>query len=202
MGRLGEHRMEEFLRQLERNPVIPAVRTEGEPLEKALSGDHPALIVLGGDIFKLTRRIGPEKRRPLLFINLDLIGGVAGDATGIRFLSLHVEGIISTSRRVVELANSTDLITIQRLFALDAMAMERGLKLIKRTKPRCVEILPALAYPRIVSSYPELRGWPVLAGGFVRRPEELSFILDAGAAGVSTSHQGLWNNALDSKVKT
>jgi glycerol uptake operon antiterminator len=202
MGKVGEHKIEEFLRQLERNPVIPAVRTAGEPLEKALSGDHPAIIVLGGDIFKLIRRIGTEKRRPPVFVNVDLIGGVAGDTTGIGFLSRHVEGIISTSRRVIELANSTDLITIQRLFALDAMAMERGLKLVKHTNPRCVEILPALAYPRMVSSYPELLAWPVLAGGFVRSPEELSLILDAGAAGVSTSHQGLWENALDSKVKS
>ncbi len=86
--------------------MIPAVRTEAEALEKALSGDHPGIFVLGGDVFKLTRRIGPEKRRPPVFVNVDLIGGVAGDATGIGFLSQHVEGIISTNCHVIELANS------------------------------------------------------------------------------------------------
>ncbi len=193
--------MEKLLRKLKSNPVIPAVRTEGESLEKALSGDHPAIFVLGGDIFKLTGKIETKEHRPPVFVNADLIGGVAGDATGIGFLSEHVEGVISTSRRVIELANSTDLITIQRLFAIDAMAMERGVKLIKRTKPKFVEILPALAYPRMASGYSELLDRPVLTGGFVRSPEEVSLILDSGAVGVSSSHQALWKGALDSKVR-
>ena len=201
MGDTVEHSIEKLLQQLERNPVVPAVRSEGEALEKALSGDHPAILVLGGDVFELSDRIGARERRPPVIVNVDLVGGIAGDVTGIRFLSQHVEGIISTNRRVIELGNTTDLITIQRLFALDGMAMERGLKLTKRTKPKCLEILPGLAYPRMATSYPELLEHPVLAGGFIRSSEELSSILDAGAVGASTSHQELWKYALDSKVR-
>ena len=201
MGETIEHSVEKLLSRLGRNPVIPAVRSEGEALEKALSGDHPAVLVLGGDVFELADRIGARERRPLVIVNVDLVGGIAGDTTGIRFLSQHVEGIISTSRRVIELGNTTDLITIQRLFALDGMAMERGLKMTRRTKPQLLEILPGLAYPRMVSSYPELREHPVLAGGFIRSPKELSSILDAGAVGASTSHQELWKYTLDSKVR-
>lgn len=201
MGKNVEQDVEKLLGRLEQNRVIPAVRTEGEPLEKALAGDHPAIMVLGGDIFRLTEKIDARKSRPPILVNVDLIGGVAGDTTGIGFLSEHVEGIISTNRHVIQLANSADLITIQRLFAIDAMAMERGVRLVKRTKPRFAEILPALAYPRMASNYSELLDRPVLAGGFVRSQEELAFILDAGAAGVSTSHQALWTNTLDSKVE-
>ncbi len=193
---------EKLLRRLGRSPVIPAVRTEGEALEKALSRDYPAILVLGGDIFKLTQRLDVERQRPMVIVNVDLVGGVAGDKTGIEFLSRHVECVLSTSRRVIELANHTELITIQRLFAIDGMSMERGVKLVKRTKPQFVEILPALAYPRMASSYSELLEQPVLAGGFVRSPEELSEILDAGAAGVSTSHQALWGSVFDSKIGT
>lgn len=201
MGETIEHSIEKLLSRLERNPVIPAVRSEGEALDKALSGDHPAILVLGGDVFELADRIGARKRRPPVIVNVDLVGGIAGDNTGIRFLSQHVEGIISTSRRVIELGNTTDLITIQRLFALDGMAMERGLRLTKRTKPQLLEILPGLAYPRMVSNYPELLNHPALAGGFIRSPEELSSILDAGAVGASTSYQELWKYTLDSKVQ-
>lgn len=194
--------MERFLRHLGQRPVVPAVRSDGKPLEEALSEEHPAILVLGGNIFDLTSRIGTEKRRSQIFVNVDLIGGIAGDTTGIGYLSEHVDGIISTNRQVIERANSTDLITIQRLFAIDTTAMERGLKLVRRTKPQCVEILPALAYPRMASSYSELLDRPILAGGFVTSEEELSCILDAGAVGVSTSHQALWNYELDSRVKT
>lgn len=172
--------------------MIPAVRTEGEALEKALSGDHPGIFVLGGDVFKLTHRLTTEERRPPVFVNVDVIGGVAGDTTGIGFLSRHVEGIISTRSQVIELANSADLVTIQHLFAIDANAIERGLKRIERAKPRCVEVLPALSYPSMVSRYPEVLDRPVLAGGLLKTPEEVSFVLNAGAIGVSTSHQGLW----------
>lgn len=70
-----------------------------------------------------------------MFVNVDLIGGIAGDTIGIGFPSQHVEGIISTNRHVVEMANSAGLITIQRLLALDLRMFERGLKLVKRAKP-------------------------------------------------------------------
>lgn len=192
MGTVAERRAADFLRALRRSPVIPAVRTDGEALEKALSGAHPGVFVLGGDIFNLTRKIGMEARRPPVFVNVDLIGGVAGDPTGIAFLARHVEGVISTSSKVIELANSVDLITIQHLFAIDAGAIERGLKRIERAKPRCVEILPALSYPSMVSRYPKVLDRPVLAGGLLKNAEEVSLVLDAGAAGVSTSHQDLW----------
>lgn len=177
------------------NPVIPAVRTEGAPLQRTLAGDHPAIFVLGGNVFKLTGTIGAEKDRPPVFVNVDLIGGVAGDANGIGFLSQHVEGIISTNRHVIEMANSAGLITIQRLFALDLGTIERGLKLVKRAKPQCVEVLPALTYPVLADRHPEVLDRPVLAGGLIKSPEEITIILEAGAVGVSTSFEELWKGA-------
>jgi glycerol uptake operon antiterminator len=128
-------------------------------------------------------------------VNVDLVGGIASDASGLRFLSRYVEGIISTHRHVIELAKSSGLITVQRLFAIDSGAVERGLKLIRRAEPRIVEILPGLAYCEIADQYSEVLDLPVLAGGLLKSPEDISTILQAGAVGVSTSHQGLWNCA-------
>jgi glycerol uptake operon antiterminator len=125
---------------------------------------------------------------------VDLIGGVAGDADGVGFLSQHVEGIISNNRHVIEFANSAGLVTIQRLFALDCGTIERGLKLVKRANPAYVEVLPAPAYPLVGSYYPGLLNWPVLAGGLVKSTEEVLFVLEAGAVGVSTGHLGLWRS--------
>ena len=55
----------DILESLRANPVIPAVRGPGEDLDLALSGDHPAVFVLGGDVFKLTEELGggPAGRR-------------------------------------------------------------------------------------------------------------------------------------------
>src|SRR5215204_2181833 len=49
-----------MLGSLRANPVIPAVRGPGEDLDLALSGDHPAVFVLGGDVFKLTEKLGAD----------------------------------------------------------------------------------------------------------------------------------------------
>lgn len=193
MGKTVDDRAELFLRALNRNPVIPAVRGPDSALEAALAGEHAAIFVLGGDIFKVLRRVGVQGRRPQIYVNVDLVGGVAADASGLRFLSGRVEGIISTHRHVIELAKTSGLITVQRLFAIDSGAVERGLKLIRRAEPRFVEILPALAYREIAERYSEVLDLPVLAGGLLKGREDISTILEAGAVGVSTSHRGLWN---------
>lgn len=184
-----------FFQALQWNPVIPAIRADGENLDEALGGDHPAAFLLGGDIFEFVRRLASHEDRPPVFVNVDLVGGIAGDTTGLAFLSRHVEGIISTSRHVIELGNAAGLITIQRLFALDLSSIERGLKLVKRARPNCVEILPALTYPLLASRHPEVLKKPTLAGGLIKSQEEVTSVLQAGAAGVSTSYRDLWRCA-------
>jgi glycerol uptake operon antiterminator len=195
VGKVVGDKAEAFLRSLEQNPVVPAVRGPDSDLDAALAGDHPAIFVLGGDVFKVLGRVGSRGRRPQIYLNVDLVGGIASDASGLRFLSRYVEGIISTHRHVIELAKTSGLITIQRLFAIDSGAVERGLKLIRRAQPRFVEILPALAYREIAGQYSEVLDLPVLAGGLLKSREDISTILEAGAVGVSTSDQELWNGA-------
>jgi glycerol uptake operon antiterminator len=209
VSKAGDAQAKDFLRGLRLNPVIPAVRGPDSALRVALAGEHAAVFVLGGDIFRVLERVGAARRRPPLCINVDLVGGVSADASGLRFLSGRIEGIISTHRHVVELAKQAGLFTIHRLFAIDSGAVERGVKLIRRAQPHYVEILPALAYPEVAAAYPELLARPVLAGGLLKSQEDVSSILAAGAAGISTSHQGLWrptssppNANLDKKFRT
>ena len=185
----------DILESLRANPVIPAVRGPDEDLDLALSGDHAAVFVLGGDVFKLTEKLEGRTTRPPVVVNVDLVGAVAGDAVGVAFLARRVEGFISTNRHVIELGNSAGPITIRRLFTLDLGTSERGIRLVKRAKPKYVEVLPALAYPLMASRHPEVQQWHVLAGGLLKSEEEVSSVLRAGAVGVSTSHRPLWKGA-------
>ena len=194
MGKAVNHKAEAFCQALRENPIIPAVRGPDSALEAALAGDHPAIFVLGGDIFKVLGRVVSQGRRPQIYVNVDLVGGIASDASGLRFLSRRVEGIISTHRHIIELSKTSGLITIQRLFAIDSSAVERGLKLIRRAQPQFVEILPALAYCEIAGQYSEVLDLPVLAGGLLKSRENIATILEAGAVGVSTSDQRLWED--------
>jgi glycerol uptake operon antiterminator len=195
VGKTINHQATAFLRALRTDPVVPAGRGPDSALEAALAGNHPAIFVLGGDIFKVLGRVGAQVWRPRVYVNVDLVGGIAADASGLRFLSGRVEGIISTHRHVIELAKTSGLVTIQRLFAIDSGAVERGLKLIRRAEPDFVEILPALAYCEIAGRYSAVLDLPVLAGGLLKTRKDISTILEAGAVGVSTSHQGLWDDA-------
>ncbi|BBL78516.1 transcriptional regulator [Rubrobacter xylanophilus] len=190
--------MKEFLEALRRRPVVPAVRGPEGLLERALAGDHAAIFALGGDVFQTLELLSGTRRRPLVCVNVDTVGGIAADQSGVKFLAGRVEGVISTHRHIVELARGAGLITIQRLFAIDSGAVERGLKLIRRAAPDCVEILPGLAYPEIADEYHRALSQPALAGGLIRDPETVRAILAAGATAVSTSDPSLWE-ALDSE---
>jgi glycerol uptake operon antiterminator len=195
MGK-GAEKVGRFLRVLKVNPVIPAVRGRDGDLERALAGDHAAIFVLGGDVFRMLERVRRRPyRRPFICVNVDMVGGVASDASGIRFLAREVDGVISTHRNVVEIARSNGALAIQRLFAIDTSAVERGLKVLRQADPDAVEILPGLAFPEIVESYRAALNKPVLAGGLIKDRPTAATILEAGAVGVSTSDHRLWKLA-------
>jgi glycerol uptake operon antiterminator len=195
MGK-GNEKVGRFLRVLKVNPVIPAVRGRDGDLERALAGDHAAIFVLGGDVFRMLERVRRRPyRRPFICVNVDMVGGVASDSSGIRFLAREVDGVISTHRKVVEIARSNGALAIQRLFAIDTSAVERGLKVLRQADPDAVEILPGLAFPEIVESYRAALNKPVLAGGLIKDRPTAAAILEAGAVGISTSDHRLWKLA-------
>jgi glycerol uptake operon antiterminator len=195
MGK-GTEKVGRFLRALKVNPVIPAVRGRDGDLERALAGDHAAIFVLGGDVFRMLERVRRRPyRRPFICVNVDMVGGVASDASGIGFLAREVDGVISTHRNVVQIARSNGALAIQRLFAIDTSAVERGLKVLRQADPDAVEILPGLAFPEIVESYRAALNKPVLAGGLIKDRPTAAAILEAGAVGVSTSDHRLWKLA-------
>ena len=195
MGK-GTEKVGRFLRVLKVNPVIPAVRGRDGDLERALAGDHAAIFVLGGDVFRMLERVRRRPyRRPFICVNVDMVGGVASDPSGIRFLAREVDGVISTHRNVVEIARSNGALAIQRLFAIDTSAVERGLKVLRQADPDAVEILPGLAFPEIVESYRAALNKPVLAGGLIKDRPTAAAILEAGAVGISTSDHRLWKLA-------
>jgi glycerol uptake operon antiterminator len=195
MGK-GTEKVGRFLRVLKVNPVIPAVRGRDGDLERALAGDHAAIFVLGGDVFRMLERVRRRPyRRPFICVNVDMVGGVASDPSGIRFLAREVDGVISTHRNVVQIARSNGALAIQRLFAIDTSAVERGLKVLRQADPDAVEILPGLAFPEIVESYRAALNKPVLAGGLIKDRSTAAAILEAGAVGISTSDHRLWKLA-------
>jgi glycerol uptake operon antiterminator len=113
-----------FFAELQRNSVISAVRG---PVSAPSGARRYArgCVRVRGDIFQGLERVKAAGRRPRC-VSTWLIGGVSADASGLRFLSGRIEGVISTHRHAVQLARETDLLTIYRLFVIDSGAVERG----------------------------------------------------------------------------
>lgn len=136
-----------------------------------------------------------HEKRKIVFVNVDLIGGISKDQLGIKFLKdiFKVDGIISASSRHLNMAKNEQLFTIQRFFLLDSRAFASSMDALKSSKIDAVEILPGPMAPSVVDAIKVRRNIPLLAGGFIRTVDSLKEIYQAGFMGVTTSERNLWD---------
>lgn len=132
----------------------------------------------------------------LFFVHMDLVKGVARDEYGIRYIAqkLGAHGIISTHGHVLKMARDEGLLTIQRTILVDTVAFENNIEMIKSYKPDMVEVMPG-RIPEYITKLCEHLKAPVITAGMVYSKEHVVAALKAGAIGVTTSAQKLWNNA-------
>ncbi|MER2172159.1 MAG: glycerol-3-phosphate responsive antiterminator, partial [Psychrobacillus psychrodurans] len=100
-------------------------------------------------------------------------------------------GIISTRANMILKAKSKGIISIQRMFLLDTIALEKSYSLIERTQPDYIEILPGVI-PQLISEVHTRTGIPVISGGLIRSEEHVRDALNAGSKAVTTSNKELW----------
>ncbi|HSV31439.1 MAG TPA: glycerol-3-phosphate responsive antiterminator [Atribacteraceae bacterium] len=189
--------MSSLLNVLGGKPVIGAIRPG------TLPGLSPDLLSLPQVFFLLEQDINALdmtlKALPInsasVFLHLDLLTGLSADQSGIRFLRNiypSLLGVISTRTRVLELARKVGFMTILRLFLLDSESLASGMKIVSRLQPDALEILPGIIFPGIKDLFVIDRIPPLICGGFIRSPQEVRTIIQAGARAVSTSATELW----------
>ncbi len=88
------------------------------------------------------------------------------------------------------------MLAIQRLFLIDTNALEASFKLIEKTKPDYIEVMPGILPPHIIQEVTQHTGISILAGGLIRTKEDIEFALQAGAIAVTTSNPQLWEKYL------
>ena len=182
------------LRLLEQSRIIPAVR-KPELLTLAISAPSKIVFFLCGtpdNIEGMVQQVITSTKVPI--VNLDLVGGLSRNGDAIKYLARRqVYGIISTHSEALRAARSAGLLAIQRTFLLDSAALDSTLRSLSQFLPDALEILPAMAGPRIVEKlhggYPEL---PVLAGGLVRTLREIEDLIAQGIGAISVSDPRLW----------
>lgn len=184
---------DKFFEKTIKNPIIAEVNCE-KKLYKALDSPCENIFLLSGDIINIEKIVKKAKLEDKgVYVHIDLIEGISKDIWGLRFIIKNVnpDGIITTKANIVKWAKDLNLFTIQRLFILDSMSLETGIRSVLNVKPDAIEMLPGIMPPvvKIISSRTKL---PIITGGFIREKEDVMDSLVAGAIGVSTSNENVW----------
>lgn len=165
-------------------------------LKFAVKSNVIALFILYGDIFQIKGIMETARDSDkLVFLHIDLIEGIGRDKMGVRYLAENnlCDGIVTTKSNLIRTAKEEGLIAIQRLFLLDSAALKTGEYLIKQNKPDAVEILPGIAAPYFIEHIGSGLPCPIIAGGLIRKKEEVNYLLNKGILAVSSSEKNLWD---------
>lgn len=173
--------------------ILPAIR-KMKDFDFALETSYESIVFLETRLAQLKSLVEYTKRaNKKALVHFDLIQGLRADDYAMEFLLREIkpDGILSTRANVISMAKKNNLLAIQRVFLLDSLALEHNIKLINRTKPDCIEVLPGLM-PAMIKYIQEQTNIPVIAGGLIKTKEEVDNALAAGAIAVSTSNKSLW----------
>lgn len=134
------------------------------------------------------------RRKLSLYVNVDHIDGIHPDSAGLRYLAehLHVSGILSSNPRILALAKSFGLQTIQRVFALDSTGLEAALESVDKQHVDLLDISPALVVPYVVPYLVAPLPLPFTASGLIHTSRQVQAVLDAGALAVAVTKSELW----------
>lgn len=176
------------------NPVIAAIRNE-ENLEKAIHSSALIVFVLYGNIINI-KQICERLRNvgKIVFVHVDLIEGLKGDNIGLTFIKRYGQpyGIITTKPKNIKQAKQLGLCTIQRIFAVDSLSLQTGIKNIQEVLPDAVEVMPGVA-SKIIKSMENEVHVPIIAGGLIQCRKDIMESIGAGAIAVSTTKESLWD---------
>jgi len=128
-----------------------------------------------------------------MIYHVDMIQGLKSDDYSTEYLCQEYKpyGLISTKSSVILKAKAKGVLAVQRIFLIDSHALEKSYKLIEKTRPDFIEVLPG-AMPWMIREVKERVNIPIFAGGLIRTSEEVKSALDAGATAITTSKRELW----------
>jgi glycerol uptake operon antiterminator len=184
---------QEFLSLSQQHPVAAAIKSK-EEFANALSSKAVLLFILKGDAFHLSSFISQAHAlKKGVVVHIDLISGIGKDRAGIHYLrNIGVDAIITSRSQLIAAGRAEKLVTIQRLLLLDDLALETGARMVARSQPDIIEVLPGVIFPEVAHQLRSLLQGPFIAGGFIRTLSEVEHIRASGAVLCSSSTQELW----------
>ena len=186
--------MADIRRDFMANPVIAAVR-DVCGLNSALKSPVEFVFLLDASLMNIRQRVqqirGAGKKA---FVHLDMVAGLGKDAGALEFLweDCRPDGVILTKPNMIQTARHLGFITVQRLFVLDSLSVQTGLKIANESRPDFIEVMPGGVVAKIIAQIRQKSSVPVIAGGLIETRDEVADLLKAGALAVSTSKADLW----------
>ena len=181
-----------FTAYLREAALIPAIKSVKE-LNRVLASNSKLVFVLYGDILSIQDIVARLKAGgKMVLVHLDLIDGLNSRDVAVDFLAKNTlaDGILSTKANLVKYAKAQGLLTVQRFFLLDSMALLNMEKQFPLDHADAIEILPGLM-PKIIKRLAGIIDKPIIAGGLINDMEDVRAALDAGAVAVSTTKMDL-----------
>lgn len=175
--------------------ILPA-STNMREFERFLLSSYEIGVFLDMHISQLKHiNIMAKQNGKKMIYHVDLIHGIKNDEYATEYICQEFKpfGLISTKSSVILKAKQKGVLAVQRIFLLDSHALEKSYKLVEKTRPDFIEILPG-AMPWMIKEVKDRLGIPVFAGGLIRTTEEVQNALNAGATSITTSKRELWDN--------
>ena len=185
--------MDQISKLLEDSPIIAAVKDESG-MEAALASDCQIVFLLYGTICNLPELVERLKKAgKTVIVHVDLIMGLASKEISVDFIRRNTcaDGIISTKPQLIKYAREAGLLTVQRIFMLDSLALENCRKYMESNCVDMIEILPGIM-PKIIRKIARQCKVPLIAGGLITDKEDVMLALQAGAMGVSSTNHQAW----------
>lgn len=185
--------MEQLMDALQVCPVIAAVKDEAG-LAKALKAESQVVFLLFGTVCTIEGLVRQVKAAgKWAFVHIDLIEGLSAKEVAVDYIHEHTacDGVISTKAPLLSRAKALGLVAVQRVFAIDSMALGGIIRQLAARHGDFVELLPG-AMPKVISTVAARSPVPVIAGGLISDKEDVIAALSAGATAVSTTKEALW----------
>ncbi len=183
----------DFLNALYDCPVAASVKDD-QGLERALCSQCGAVFLLYGSVLSIAELVAQIKAAgKLALVHLDLVEGLAQRDVSVEFIAraTQADGIITTRPQLAKKAKSLGLISLQRFFLLDSLALESLRKQLEQDTCDLVEVLPG-AMPKVLRQLSDVIRKPFIAGGLIADKEDVTAALSAGAVAVSSTKEEIW----------
>lgn len=184
---------EELCSLLKEYPVIAAVKDE-KGLEECIFANCRVVFILYGNVMNICRIVKRVKdAHKTVFVHIDLIEGLSAKEVAVEYIvqNTGADGIISTKQALIKSASAHGLLTVQRFFMLDSLAIDTLKKQIHGESMDVIEVLPG-CMPKIISKIVQITRLPVIASGLLQDKEDMRAALAAGAAAVSGTNYEIW----------